>query len=843
MEKLPYNKVCCIEDFSHPDLIEIIKDIFQYELADSPQELEDGILDSKQWETAMCVRALRDHGALDRNSTILGVGAGVEVLNFYLTKYTRQVFATDLYLEAGAWSDVAPFFMLVDPERFSPLDFENERLVVQDMDGRCLEYPDAMFDAVYSSRSVEHFGSLKAIASAAYEMGRVLKPGGILTLSTEFKVSGPAEGDGWDINTLVLSPDRVRKFIVEASGLELVDEIDTRVSEQTMLTRRDLAAFLEGIKKGSGWQNKAANYPNIVLTHQGYAVCSIHLTMKKTEQYPVTENEWAAPDADVKQSIMNRRNKLIATFFNLKTRSSYSTLPSSTQNLTDQSPSLLVDDDIYAIIHHYHGWQNLRLSPDQTTERNRLLRNSKPLSFLYRTAARIRKLGKIFSAESFVFEIMIGTFRKTMNSINYVRGQLSEQDAYLNSQIKEMVALIDKLQSDVRNVSAQSRKLEAMAIHDTNKATFTEQQLFNQTSQIEELRNTVAQLAAELKDINQPEINIKVPGYSEYIPAKLCKVSGTFGQFKILVQKDAVDDISTSIINRNFTIDHHYNVITELVSPGARVLDLGAHIGTFSLYAGRLGYDVLSVEASPRNIALLQQSAIENNFTNIDGMNVAVSDHTGTIKFFQNGPWGHVVNDAAENFLSIKCMTVEDILAEKKWDSVDFIKMDIEGSEIDAIHGMESLLSDPQAPSILFESNAIVLSDNGHTTGELMKAFLGFGYHLYALREGQYLFRIDPDEMQLALIEECIALKGKSLDPLKWRMAPKMTTEEKINHFLTMIAHPNADFRLHAARLLNYGQKDIFGEEMIVSALNLLKNDPVKQVRDAVSWINKKSIN
>ena len=31
-----------------------------------------------------------------------------------------QVFATDLYLTPGPWSDVAPPLMLVDPTRFAP---------------------------------------------------------------------------------------------------------------------------------------------------------------------------------------------------------------------------------------------------------------------------------------------------------------------------------------------------------------------------------------------------------------------------------------------------------------------------------------------------------------------------------------------------------------------------------------------------------------------------------------------------------------------------------------------------------------------------------------------------
>ena len=43
-----------------------------------------------------------------------------------------------------------------------------------------LRYPDDTFDGIFSSGSIEHFGDLQDVANAAYEMGRVLKPGGVL---------------------------------------------------------------------------------------------------------------------------------------------------------------------------------------------------------------------------------------------------------------------------------------------------------------------------------------------------------------------------------------------------------------------------------------------------------------------------------------------------------------------------------------------------------------------------------------------------------------------------------------------------------------------------------------
>ena len=45
-------------------------------------------------------------------------------------------------------------------------------------------------------------------------------------------------------------------------------------------------------------------------------------------------------------------------------------------------------------------------------------------------------------------------------------------------------------------------------------------------------------------------------------------------------------------------------MLLDIARPGGRVIDLGTHIGTFSLFAAASGYSLLSIEASPRNVAL-----------------------------------------------------------------------------------------------------------------------------------------------------------------------------------------------------------------------------------------------
>lgn len=309
MSDLPHNKRCEVEDFADDELAGIIRDVFDPAGRHGPA-YPWGREYRKEWEIAMALRALGRFGALHRDSSILGVGAGTEATMFHLTRLVRLVFATDLYVQETAWSPHAPVRMLWDPEAFAPFPFDRHRLVVQHMDGRFLDYPDDSFDGIFSSGSIEHFGGPDDAALCAYEMGRVLKPGGVLTLSTELCIAGPSPSLHLPGLSL-FSVDEVRRYIVEASGLEPVEDLTAAfappLSERTRATVRPLAdciAELEAAIRAQGESPRAAEvvwsvYPHLLLELQGYTFGSVHLALRKSPRYPVCDNYWARPTPEM----------------------------------------------------------------------------------------------------------------------------------------------------------------------------------------------------------------------------------------------------------------------------------------------------------------------------------------------------------------------------------------------------------------------------------------------------------------------------------------------------------------------------------------------------------------
>ena len=290
---LRHNKVCEIEDFHDPELAAVIRDVFSHVAAVSGGQFPAGSEDRKHWEIAMSVRALRHLGALRPDATVLGVGAGTELTSFYLTREAGCVVATDRYLDPGIWAKEAPALMLTRPQELCPYPFETAKLVVRHMDGRVLDFPDGSFAGVFSSGSIEHFGELPDVAAAAFEIGRVLAPGGVAALSTEFLIAGPPRAWG-SPGMLLLDEERLRRFIVEASGLEPVDELGTTISAATLSTQRDLMVALREIEQGE------RKLPHLVLNHEGQVFGSVHLALRKTARYPATDNTWARPSDELR---------------------------------------------------------------------------------------------------------------------------------------------------------------------------------------------------------------------------------------------------------------------------------------------------------------------------------------------------------------------------------------------------------------------------------------------------------------------------------------------------------------------------------------------------------------
>jgi FkbM family methyltransferase len=169
---------------------------------------------------------------------------------------------------------------------------------------------------------------------------------------------------------------------------------------------------------------------------------------------------------------------------------------------------------------------------------------------------------------------------------------------------------------------------------------------------------------------------------------------------------------------------------------GDVVIDVGAHIGTFVLKAARaVGPSglVVGVEPASRNFGLLSKNVAENSIGNVKLVNAGLGKEPGRAEL-------NIYNRGGENSLfkrekppsaveSIEIKTLDMLAKSLSLNRVDFLKIDVEGFELEVLMGGKEVLK-AHHPSLAMETHAW-----GPTVGELTEFLAAFGY---TVRSEQY---------------------------------------------------------------------------------------------------------
>lgn len=188
----------------------------------------------KAYEFTQTLFGLERLGWLREDARILSVAAGHEALLYWLANRIGYLVASDRY-EAewkAARAGEGNADVVKRPEDFAPFPYRKDRLVFAKMDGRSLGFRDGSFDVAYSLSSIEHFGGFEGARDAVDEMARVVAPGGLVVVATEYLLSGPRTHE-------TFPPEEIHA-LARRPGLELVQPIDERVGERYDIAVVDL---------------------------------------------------------------------------------------------------------------------------------------------------------------------------------------------------------------------------------------------------------------------------------------------------------------------------------------------------------------------------------------------------------------------------------------------------------------------------------------------------------------------------------------------------------------------------------------------------------------------------
>lgn len=176
----------------------------------------------------------------------------------------------------------------------------------------------------------------------------------------------------------------------------------------------------------------------------------------------------------------------------------------------------------------------------------------------------------------------------------------------------------------------------------------------------------------------------------------------------------------------------------EHIREGFNILDCGAHHGMMAvLFAKKTGAagKVIAWEALPSNAVVIQKNVALNGLTNVIVRPFGIGAQRASLAFDRNA--GNVVVKKEDAGVepgakeTIEIVALDDDIDPKM--HVDFMKIDVEGSDLDALKGARRVLS--QRPIIDLEIHNFLFGDREGTLREIFAILDGYGYAYEVLPE------------------------------------------------------------------------------------------------------------
>ena len=123
------------------------------------------------------------------------------------------------------------------------------------------------------------------------------------------------------------------------------------------------------------------------------------------------------------------------------------------------------------------------------------------------------------------------------------------------------------------------------------------------------------------------------------------------------------------------------------------IIDVGAHIGLFALFASQFCKNgkIFCYEPIKENYKILIENIEMNQIQNIFPNNLAVTKKTSRVKIFLNDDQsGHSMFIQNKNFVEVDSKSLSDIFIDNGIKECNFLKLDCEGAEYEIVESLPS---------------------------------------------------------------------------------------------------------------------------------------------------------
>lgn len=166
-------------------------------------------------------------------------------------------------------------------------------------------------------------------------------------------------------------------------------------------------------------------------------------------------------------------------------------------------------------------------------------------------------------------------------------------------------------------------------------------------------------------------------------------------------------------------------ILNRLTNPTC--IDIGANVGVYSIFMSKYALDIHAFEPLPRNYEILKKNVELNSLKNIKIYTHGLSNENKMGSFHINNSSNHGAgsfdanhqNRIKDGGTQLELKTGDSVLSE--CEKIDFIKMDIEGFEFQAIQGLQLTLN-KHRPILMMEYNETT-QQNFHSYEDMVNAF------------------------------------------------------------------------------------------------------------------------
>jgi FkbM family methyltransferase len=186
------------------------------------------------------------------------------------------------------------------------------------------------------------------------------------------------------------------------------------------------------------------------------------------------------------------------------------------------------------------------------------------------------------------------------------------------------------------------------------------------------------------------------------------------------------------------------SLVRATLRPGMSFVDVGANWGFFTMVAARLvgsSGRVMALEPDPRIFAMLAANVKRNQLEQVQAFPVAAADGDSNLVLAGHsqdaGNWAIsrlVKNPApAQVTFNVPSRTLDSLLDQAGLETVDLVKIDVEGAEDLVLQGMRTRLRTERYRAILLELHPQHLPEQGSSVDEVINLLREHGYKGYTL--------------------------------------------------------------------------------------------------------------